>query len=570
MAVDFPTGVPNIPSANGANPLSTTHGAGVSQAAGTNRILTNLVALATKLGITSSSPTPRRVLAGLPTTGQTGWADVPAPTFLVAASNAHAASRALANYVCDGTDDQVEINTAIAALPATVRGRVLLSEGTFTISAQIAIGAGSDNTTLEGMGIGATELRVVQGSGGATAINGVILSINALRVRVANLFLSGTTAQTSQILIYGTNAWGVLDNVRVSGSGAHGIFLDGNSNGWVVDRCVVAGNLTVGILANNNSGYGTRITNCHVYGNGSSGIEVQGGQRTLVAHNSCIGNTGNGISTAGALYTQILDNVSRLNNGSGIYVGGGTYSSVQGNLVQSSGQYGIQINNAHASLVVGNWVDSNSTITNNSCDGILFVSSDYCFAASNTVRRGGGANRHRYGLATNGTGHLIGLNDLYDSGVSGSVSDGGTNTRRVAKLQLDYNPTADLFTSLSVNAPTALTADANGTFQVNNPDSVVWLNLTSSIYGSCSGGIQAAVYLTLDGATLGKVGGVSTSGGQQFHITSTGGFVVQNLTVGAHTLKVWAVSSAAITLACRPTSNSSYEGLRLQAVEYAR
>src|SRR3990167_10758410 len=59
-------------------------------------------------------------------------------TFTVAASDASAASIAMADYVCDGTADDVDINAAIAALPAT-GGKVMLTEGTFTIASPILL-----------------------------------------------------------------------------------------------------------------------------------------------------------------------------------------------------------------------------------------------------------------------------------------------------------------------------------------------------------------------------------------------------------------------------------------------
>lgn len=49
---------------------------------------------------------------------------------LVAASDSPASIKAIANYVCDGTDDDVQINAAIAALPAA-GGVVVLGPGNF-------------------------------------------------------------------------------------------------------------------------------------------------------------------------------------------------------------------------------------------------------------------------------------------------------------------------------------------------------------------------------------------------------------------------------------------------------
>jgi len=75
-------------------------------------------------------------------------------TFVVAASDSSPQSKAAANYVCDGTDDQVEINNAINALPS-YGGTVRLMEGTYRISG--AINAVS-NLVLEGCGWENTKL----------------------------------------------------------------------------------------------------------------------------------------------------------------------------------------------------------------------------------------------------------------------------------------------------------------------------------------------------------------------------------------------------------------------------
>lgn len=70
-------------------------------------------------------------------------------TFVVAASDSKNTLRA--DYVCDGTDDQVEINQAITDLPAG-GGRIILLEGEYDISSQITIS--KDNVTLQGQGFG--------------------------------------------------------------------------------------------------------------------------------------------------------------------------------------------------------------------------------------------------------------------------------------------------------------------------------------------------------------------------------------------------------------------------------
>ena len=78
-----------------------------------------------------------------------------ATTLYIAASDSNAASRAAANYTCDGVNDQIEIQNALNSL-GLAGGEVVLSEGTFTATGPIQIpahttliGAGADNTLLK-------------------------------------------------------------------------------------------------------------------------------------------------------------------------------------------------------------------------------------------------------------------------------------------------------------------------------------------------------------------------------------------------------------------------------------
>ena len=80
--------------------------------------------------------------------------EVPGPTVVVAASDSSAASKARADIVCDGTDDQRDIQTAFDSLPPS-GGTVALSSGTFNCAGSIYPRA---NTMLRGEGPDATSL----------------------------------------------------------------------------------------------------------------------------------------------------------------------------------------------------------------------------------------------------------------------------------------------------------------------------------------------------------------------------------------------------------------------------
>ncbi len=83
-----------------------------------------------------------------------GVAAAPAAPAVVAASDASPAAKALADYVCDGLDDQVEIQAALDALSSG--GTVVLSEGAFNCSGSLVpaatatlLGQGPDKTSLK-------------------------------------------------------------------------------------------------------------------------------------------------------------------------------------------------------------------------------------------------------------------------------------------------------------------------------------------------------------------------------------------------------------------------------------
>jgi hypothetical protein len=78
------------------------------------------------------------------------------PRVTVAASDSSAAARASADYLCDGVDDQQEIQAALNALPAT-GGEVVLSGGMFRCTETIVM---PSNATLLGQGAGETAIEL--------------------------------------------------------------------------------------------------------------------------------------------------------------------------------------------------------------------------------------------------------------------------------------------------------------------------------------------------------------------------------------------------------------------------
>lgn len=105
--------------------------------------------------------------------GGGGGTSIPPGWMLVAASNAPTAIKDIADYVCDGTDDHVQIQAAIDAVQALDGKGVLLSQGTFHLGAPVNIDGDDDvdaerDVRVEGCGPANTVL--VAGSGIASGI----------------------------------------------------------------------------------------------------------------------------------------------------------------------------------------------------------------------------------------------------------------------------------------------------------------------------------------------------------------------------------------------------------------
>ncbi len=106
-------------------------------------------------------------------------------TITVAASDSTSTAKAQADYVCDGSNDQAEIQNAINTLPAS-GGTVRLTEGTFNCAGNILPRA---HTTLSGQGDDKTFIRFT---------NDGILRVDTEYVTLENFHVKGTGYSASR------------------------------------------------------------------------------------------------------------------------------------------------------------------------------------------------------------------------------------------------------------------------------------------------------------------------------------------------------------------------------------
>lgn len=337
----------------------------------------------------------------------------------------------LADYVCDGTDDQEEINNAIASLPDT-GGMVVLLEGTYNISASIKIL--KSNVTLIGCGW-ATKLFLVNGANcnvievgdGATALE---------NVTIARLQIDGNKANQSATS-HGIHVYASfrvrINRVLVIECYIHDCYTDGvkfeySYYGLVVSS-VFADDAERGVefvYAERNAVVGCIFINC-------VGVGFQYGHHTVVAGNFVIGGSGLVITNAETYGVAIVGNV--------------VYQAI----------FGAQLGVTKRSAFVGN------VIYDPTYDGVYMGS----YSVENVVVGNTIFSPGQYGVyiaSSTATNNLIAFNKIISPG-SAAIYDAGSGN-----IYLDeYAEDTPIITSAQEVA-----ADATGT--PNFPHSTVVLN----------------------------------------------------------------------------------------------
>jgi len=203
------------------------------------------------------------------------------------------------DYLCDGVDDQVEINAAIAALPST-GGKIVLLEGTYTINNNIGcITLNKANVTISGMG---NSTRLV-GSGMSATTQ--VITVTADHCAITKIYM---TSATDGIVLAG-NYNRISDYTFASDN--RGVICGGSKN--IITNCIcIAGTLWC-------TGTSNTISNNVITSTSTStgGINLQGASYSTITGNTC-----NGCKIGIMLSSSTYNNIS---NNSCSY--GGTYTA---------------------------------------------------------------------------------------------------------------------------------------------------------------------------------------------------------------------------------------------------
>jgi hypothetical protein len=407
------------------------------------------------------------------------------PTVTVAASDSDATKAEYADYQCDGTADQTEINNAINALPIIVTETGTAQAGgadTITLSANafsdpkhyighridLVSGTGSPNLNQTIIAYDPdTHIATIYGSWAtqpdATTEYEIKCRTGVVKLLGGNYYISGAITPTTGVCIEGESREGTiirkssdnanhmiqpswwlkrssvtLRNFTLLGDKSHSnnyncMLLD-NIHYWLLENLVVSGARNNGILFES-AGTFCKIRNCHVSDSLYHGIYYTWNVTDLTIEDCDIYNNGQrGISSY--LWTPprvTIRNCKVYKNGyCGIYLGGDNHSSiVSNNRVYLNGYHGIFVS-GYRSIISNNIVRANSQAANNTYDNIYLNDwTSYNTVSGNNCYKGDETNKTRYGINVSGGNcnkNLVNANNLESGGTTGALNDSGSNT----------------------------------------------------------------------------------------------------------------------------------------------
>ena len=304
---------------------------------------------------------------------------------IVAAANSPQAIKDAADYVADGTADEVEIN---AALTAAAGGKVYLAQGTYVANATILI---PNNTTLAGAGSG-TKVNLVSASSSENLIENLDTATGT-GITVRDLWLDGSSS---------------------SGATQRGVYLNGVGSASASER---DGARLQSILISSFSAHGLVLT-------GTT-------QRVFIEGVTAENNTDHGFYILGS-YNVLSSNISRNNSENGFYLfgAGATHNTLKGNTSTGNAIYGIGlVSDSSNNTVTGNTTQSNNygiytasssgnTITGNTVQGN--TSGIYSYSGTGTAISGNAIRGNNSGIVIEGVvSYSLSGNSINESAISG-------------------------------------------------------------------------------------------------------------------------------------------------------
>lgn len=325
------------------------------------------------------------------------------------------------DYLCDGTDDQAEINSAITALPST-GGEIVILDGTYNITDGISIS--KSNVILRGNGNSTILKRMYDGVSPSDAL--ITIETGLSYCKIQDLYVNGN--KDGGYTSYSNSGIKVLagSNHNITGTTCNNNSKIGIN--FLSDKGLISNNITnanfyggivvcglkniVSYNASNNSLYEAGIylfytnndaTFNKVIGNtcetNTMGIKLAMVQQVTISNNSCTTN-GTGIHSEGDKIS-ISGNQCNLNTGYGIRVDSHAENLLTGNICNNNTYHGIEFSMSEGCVATGN------TCNNNGYFGIELDGSEYCTVSSNKCKSNTRNGINVGGMSAYGANHSI-------------------------------------------------------------------------------------------------------------------------------------------------------------------
>ena len=461
-----------------------------------------------------------------------------------------------ADYIADGTADQVEINAAIDAVNAAGGGTVFLLEGTFDIDATIDIDA---NVELIGSGDG-THIKLTDGTNPGSTFNLITEDSNPTNIAVRHLLLDGNDANNTGNIrgialsniepgITATAEPSItIDDVTFKDYSQYGLYL------FVVDNALVTNSTFIdaqeGIITGGDSDR-TIITNNQFYTMSARAIRIDDAtSNNVVISNNLIAAALQGIRLFGDNHT-VSGNTILNSTQNGMYIDADN-STITGNSINNSTEAGILLINSDNNFVGNNSIDTtgasyigidvqastSNTISGNNilAPGIaaitLNASSNNNLVSGNTVSEQVGTaeffdvfgdNNSIVGNTVNDTaGDTVGItvdagadrtyiaDNVFNkaAGTDENVVNGGTNTTIANQLDIAGNLELQATASIELLSNTSIGTSNANTLTINAGSSGSGITLSDASFQNClltTNGSGVLTCASTGGATAGSL-----------------------------------------------------------------
>lgn len=416
-----------------------------------------------------------------------------------------------ADYITDGTADDVQIQEALDAAAAAGGGTVFIKEGTYAIAAAMTIGS---NTKVMGDGF-STILQHVAGAG----FNGLFKNEDQTNgnsgIIICDLAIDGNAANVTgsdpRDTIWLKEVWdSKVMRCYIYDSVDSAIVLDSTLtvDNQVSDN-IIDGAIDIGIYVSAASK--AIVTNNTVRNTGSYGIRLitTGNKECIVANNRVFncGQTssvdGITVATSGGENNLIIGNHVTQSGRMGLFVNTVAYTSIIGNYFTLNDQRGIQITGTGRGVITGNLCHANGQATTNTYSGIYLNNATDFTVTGNRCGDTGSGTRQKYGIEEAGTadGNVI-VGNQCDRNGTGAVLILGANTQYLANQVATANKINGTLAITGNTTPNASDGAALGT------SSLMWSDLflaSGAVVNFNNGDVtltHSADTLTVGGGTL--------------------------------------------------------------------